>query len=110
MLELLACAEPAAAAFETLTRLVQTQLGQLSAAVVVLLRWDTARRHLIERLRQQGVPVAVLVVDDTGTAQGDPGPMRDQPHRFCVVHPDHVERDLAKLGADPLAGHRRRRA
>jgi uncharacterized protein (DUF58 family) len=100
LLELLACAEPAQAdQIATLNRVVQAQARQISGAIVILLAWDAPRQALVQTLRERRVPVAVIVVDDSPATRPDPGPMRDQPRSFCVVHPDRVEQDIAGLVA-----------
>jgi uncharacterized protein (DUF58 family) len=110
LLELLACAQPAQAAqIETLNRVVAAQAQQISAAIVILLAWDPPRRQLVQTLREHRVPVAVVLVDDGAGERPAPGPMRDQPRSFCVVHPDRVEQDIAALVAPAwtvTAGHR----
>jgi uncharacterized protein (DUF58 family) len=63
MLSILACLDPHRSDdFATLGATVGAHAPQLSACVCVLLAWDADRRGLVERLRQYGVPVRVLVI------------------------------------------------
>jgi hypothetical protein len=63
-----------------------------------LLAWDEERRSFVEKIRALGVPVLVLVVVEPGKDKAlEPGPMRDEPNRFCVLEAGQIERDLVRL-------------
>ncbi|MGQ0658121.1 MAG: DUF58 domain-containing protein [Chromatiales bacterium] len=105
LLELLACAQPAAREnFDVLHRLVVQSAARLSGAIVVLLGWDDARRALIGHLRALRVALVVLIVGDIKVDRLVPGPMRDQPGQFAIVRPGHIEEDLVSLSS-AMAGN-----
>jgi uncharacterized protein (DUF58 family) len=116
LLELLACAQPASSGegsdFESLARSVLQMASRMSAAVLVLLAWDSARQALVQALRAQSIAVAVVVVSNETIASDALGPMRDRPENFWIIAPDHVERDLSRVGGRShrseilAAGHR----
>ncbi len=83
--------------FQALERLVLNHAARVSGCVCVLLAWDEPRRELITRLRAIGVPTLVLVVAPAGGPRLDPGPLRDEPHRFQVLEIGKVEQGLARL-------------
>jgi uncharacterized protein (DUF58 family) len=83
--------------FPTLEHLVLSHISAVSGCVCVLLAWDAARREFVKKLQTLGVPVLVLVVAAPGRAELDPGPLRDEPHRFQVLELGRIEQDLAGL-------------
>ena len=99
MLEVLAgvrvCRERSFAALELL---VLNHINVVSGCICVLLAWDEERRSFVEKIRALGVPVLVLVVVEPGKDKAlEPGPMRDEPNRFCVLEAGQIERDLVRL-------------
>ncbi len=105
LLEALACVEATPnQPFARLQKAVVGRAAELSACVCVLLAWDEARREMVARLRNLGVPLLVLVLVD-GDADLEPGPMSDCPTRFKRLRVEHVEQDLiredqAETGSD----------
>ena len=99
VLEALACVETQTQKnFAMLKDCVDERAGELSACVCVLLAWDNERRELIASLRRMGVPVLVLVMDDSEPDRSpDPGPMADEPTRFKVLSPQGLAGALAGL-------------
>lgn len=101
LLEALACVQSTPEQpFERLQKAVLGRAEELSACVCVLLAWDDARRELVARLRNSGVPLLVLVVVD-GDAHLDPGPMSDTPARFKRLRVDRVQEDLIQAESSP---------
>jgi uncharacterized protein (DUF58 family) len=83
--------------FPTLENLVLSHITAVSGCVCVLLAWDEARRNFVQKLRALGLPALVLVVAAPGGPRLDPGPLRDEPHRFQVLELGRMEQDLARL-------------
>jgi uncharacterized protein (DUF58 family) len=98
MLEILAGARACRdRSFLTLENLVLSHITAVSGCVCVLLAWDEARRSFVQKLRTLGLPVLVLVVAAPGGPRPDPGPLRDEPHRFHVLETGRIEQGLARL-------------
>ena len=97
MLKILAsvrhCAEP----FETLECLVLNHIVAVDGCICVLLKWDEARKRLVEKLRMQGVPLLVLVVMQPGQTELDAGPLQDKPECLHVLEIGNIAEKLAKL-------------
>ncbi len=84
--------------FQSLERLVLNHLGAVSGCICVLLAWDEERQNFVKKIRLLGVPLLVLVVRAPGDGQVlEPGPMRDEPHRFHTLEAGRIEEGLAKL-------------
>jgi uncharacterized protein (DUF58 family) len=83
--------------FQTLEHLVLNHISAVSGCVCVLQAWDEARRSLVKKMRALNVPLLVLVVTRPGGARLDPGPLRDEPHRFQVLELGQIEQGLARL-------------
>ncbi len=83
--------------FSALEHLVLDHVANVSGCVCVLLAWDEARRSLVKKLRTLGVPILILVVTRPGGPVLDPGPLRDEPHRFRVLELGQIEQGLARL-------------
>ncbi len=99
LLEALACVESTPNhPFEHLQQAVLARASELSACVCVLLAWDDTRRNFITRLRNEGVPLLVLVIVD-GDEELEPGPMADCPGRFLRLRTERVEEDLQTADA-----------
>jgi uncharacterized protein (DUF58 family) len=83
--------------FPALEHLVLRHVTAVSGCVCVLLAWDEPRREFVKKLQILGVPALVLVVAAPGGARLDPGPLRDEPHRFRVLEIGQIEKQLAML-------------
>ncbi len=83
--------------FRALEHLVLSHVSAVSGCVCVLLAWDAPRREFVKKLQVLAVPVLVLVVAAPGGAKPDPGPLRDEPHRFRVLEMGQIEKQLATL-------------
>ncbi|MBM3880096.1 MAG: DUF58 domain-containing protein [Verrucomicrobia bacterium] len=99
LLEVLASVQPCPDhAFGDLEGLVLEHAAAVSGCVVVLLEWDAARRQLVRRLGQLGLPVLVLVITEPGGGKSlDTGSLRDRPERFHVLETGRLEEGLARL-------------
>ncbi len=65
ILDLLACVDASDAEdFETLEQALLEFLSQITLVVCVLLDWDAVREGFVERLREQGAGVKVVIVRD----------------------------------------------
>ena len=95
LLRVLATVEPSRGRFTELAEAALLGAARMSGGICVLLAWDEERRNLVAKLRGQGIPLRVWVVDDGGAAL-DPGPMASDPRNFRVVKPDELERELAR--------------
>ncbi len=97
MLEILACVRCSAQPrFQQLGDLVLEHAAVLSACVCVLVGWDEARRELIKRLRQTGLPVLVLIIaeKELKASADEEGAWDDQTY---VLRPGYVAQDLQAL-------------
>jgi len=99
MLEILAAARPCRdRSFETLCQLVLDHMSLVSGCILVLVRWDEARRDLVRRLRAMGVPLVVLMIVEPAAkdvlANSDAG---DRPERFHVLETGKIQEGLARL-------------
>ena len=84
--------------FGALEHLVLDHISVVSGCICVLLAWDQPRRDFVRKLKALGLPTLVLVLVEPGQAKGlDPGPMRDEPDKFCVLEVGKVEEGLTKL-------------
>lgn len=92
MLEILASVKNCAdKPFATLERLVLNHVSAVSGCIVVLQRWDHARRQFIEKLTALGVPLLVLIVVPAG------GKISDKPETLQVLEVGKIQEGLAKL-------------
>jgi len=65
LLEILACVQPCLdKPFSSLYPSVIEQAASLSGAICILLHWDDARRHLVQLLRDAGIPLLTIVVTE----------------------------------------------
>ncbi|WP_328984504.1 DUF58 domain-containing protein [Thiorhodovibrio winogradskyi] len=94
-LEILACAQPAAAgSVAQLEQALRGRIGQLSALVLVLLAFDAPRRKLVRTLARAGLPLRILVIstrDAPALNAGWSGPPA-QP-----IHPERIGEGLAQV-------------
>lgn len=66
LLEILACVEACTdQPFSQLYPLVMEHTAALSGCVIVLLNWDDARQHLVQLLKNAGIPLLVVVISHT---------------------------------------------
>ena len=74
MLEILASVKNCAdKKFETLEQLVLNHVAVVSGCICVFQKWDEARKNFVEKLRELGVPLLVLVVILPGKKNRTPG-------------------------------------
>jgi uncharacterized protein (DUF58 family) len=100
MLEILAAVQPCRdKLFSHLDHMVTEHVRSVSGCICVLIEWNEERRKFVQRLRNLGIPLLVVVVVPAGeTLALDPGPMRDEPEKFHVIEAGHIEAGLAKMG------------
>jgi len=100
MLEILASAEVCRnRPFSDLFPMVLDRAGLLSSCICILLSWDADRQDLVRRLKEAGLPLLVLVVQESDhTEELTPGPMEDAPDRFVVLETGKIEEGLRKIG------------
>lgn len=76
MLDLLACVQPSAKEpLPTIEPQIHENLAQITSVVCVFLRWDETRQAFVERLRENGTGVKVILV--TGETTDDRLPNND---------------------------------
>jgi hypothetical protein len=99
MLEILASVQHCAdKKFATLEHLVLNHVSVVSGCICVLQRWDEARRKFIERLKELGVPLLVLIIVPAGGGlSGAGGPLVDAPGTLHVLELGKLEEGLRKL-------------
>jgi len=94
-LEILACVEPCPnASVDALRHALLARVGQLSALVLILLTFDSARRTLVSACQRAGLPLRVLVITTVSAAELNadwPGPP------VSAIHPERLGEDLARL-------------
>lgn len=95
-LEVLACAQACTDhSFFTLEQSVRQRAGRLSAAVCILLDFDSPRRDLVRHLTALGLPLKVLVLAYAGETEKFLAGWEGPPPR--LLRPDRLEEDLAHL-------------
>jgi len=82
--------------FTALETLVLNHAASLSGGLAVFLKWDDERKNFVKRLRGLGVPTLVWVIVESGRAELDAGPLRDQPENFRVLEIGKIEEQLAQ--------------
>jgi uncharacterized protein (DUF58 family) len=98
MLEILACVNPCRdKSFETLSNLVFRNIDSLSALMCIFLDWNESRQDFVRKIRALNIPVLVLVLEESSRAEHLPGPMKDQPNRFHVIHQHNVAEQLKNI-------------
>jgi uncharacterized protein (DUF58 family) len=99
MLEILASVSLTdAKPFRSLHDLVLQHTTALSGCICIFLAWDEPRRELVQLLKQLGLPVMVLVVQDVDEGRPlDPGPLEAEPHSLHAMSVGHVAEALQKL-------------
>jgi uncharacterized protein DUF58 len=98
MLEILACVNACYdKPFETLTNLVFRNINSLSALICIFLDWDQSRQDFVKQIRALNIPVLVIVLEESSSAKHLPGPMKDQPNRFHVLHQHNIAEQLQNI-------------
>ncbi|MHB2016187.1 MAG: DUF58 domain-containing protein [Candidatus Xenobia bacterium] len=97
VLDVLACIAPChEPAFEKLEAAVTTHLSRVTAAVLVMLDLDATRLRFVQRFRQHGLFVKLLIVRD-GPPTLDPKEHADAFAAWHHIHPATIEEDLRDL-------------
>ncbi len=100
LMEILSCVRTCSdKTIESLQPLVIQSVSLLSGCICILLSWDQERKNFIQNLLNHGLPSIVIVVteDDPGSIQQDPGPMKNNIHRFHAVQVGDIEKGLTLL-------------
>ena len=67
MLEILAAVQPCTThRFEDLEEIVVRQIARVSGCVCIFLKWDEARRELVEQMSSLGIPQIVIILKRAG--------------------------------------------
>jgi uncharacterized protein (DUF58 family) len=98
MLEILASVQPCTShRFEELEEIVLRQIARVSGCVSIFLKWDEARKELVEQMSSLGIPQIVLILQKPGTK----GPKVELENaRFARVHVismDNIQEELSRL-------------
>jgi uncharacterized protein (DUF58 family) len=101
MLEVLASVKHCAdKKFEVLENLVLNHAGAVSGCILVLQRWDAARKKFVEKLKSLGVPLLVLlVVPAGGGISGAGGNLVDAEGSLHVLEVGKIAEGLASLSS-----------
>ena len=84
--------------FEALFPTVVSKAAQCSGCICLFVAWDEQRQKLVQRLRQLGIPVYVLVITEPGdSTQPEPGPMSDVSENFHVLRAGEIEMGLQQI-------------
>jgi uncharacterized protein (DUF58 family) len=93
ILDILACVEAnPAEPFDVIEPQIAELLSRISTVICVLLDWNDARRAFIERLRQYGVAVKVIIVSDAAHA-----PDEIDPSSTTIIDHHDYERGITEL-------------
>jgi len=93
--EILAAVQPSGVeSFAKLKQAVQAHIQQCSSLVCVLLHWDMQRQDFIQKLRAQGVPLAVFLIHDGSLIEGE---LKHMPEYFYLIDAQHIAEDLAAV-------------
>ena len=98
LLEILASVQPCTAhRFEDLEDIVLRQISRVSGCVCIFLKWDEARKALVEQMSSQGIPQLVIVLKRPG--ERDPKIILENDHfaRIHVVDSGNVQEGLARI-------------
>jgi uncharacterized protein (DUF58 family) len=96
MMEILAAVNPSPdKPFAALDQLVVEHASSVSGCICIFLEWDEPRRHLIRKLTTLGVPVLVLVIQESGAPPIER--TADDPESLHVLETGNIEAALAKL-------------
>ena len=87
ILDILACLEPdRTEPIEKLESAVIEEMASIGSAMLLLLKWDDARKELVEQLYQYGITLKIVIITSS--------PSDDYPENAMILHPKNV-----------LAGH-----
>ncbi len=83
ILDILACLEPSRTeSINKLESAVIEEMAGIGSAMLLLLKWDDARKELVEQLHQHGITLKIIIISLT---QSD-----DYPDNAMVLHPRDV--------------------
>jgi uncharacterized protein (DUF58 family) len=91
ILEILACVEPCESdPFDTIAPVVTEELQNVSAAICILLGWDSARKQLMQSIREAGCSLKVIIVSDQ-----EPPDIADD-FDFVQLLPEQIESGMVE--------------
>jgi len=97
MLEILAAVQPCTThRFEDLEDIVLRQIARVSGCVCIFLKWDEARRELVEQMSSLGIPQIVIVLKRAGERL-EIELKNDRFARVHVIDADKVQEGLSRL-------------
>ena len=97
MLEILAAVQPCTThRFEDLEEIVVRQIARVSGCVCIFLKWDEARRELVEQMSSLGIPQIVIVLKRAGERL-EIVLKNDRYARVHVIDADKVQEGLSRL-------------
>ncbi len=99
MLEILAAVKNCAdKPFSTLEQLVLNHVSIVSGCICIFQKWDEARRKFLEKLKQLGVPLLILIIVPAGGRSPVATPaMPDESEAIQILEIGKIEEALARL-------------
>jgi hypothetical protein len=98
MLEILAAVQPCTThRFEHLEEIVLRQIARVSGCVCIFLKWDQARRELVEQMSSLGIPQIVIVLKRAGERSPTIELSNDRFARVHVIEVEKVQEGLSRL-------------
>ena len=99
MLEILAAVKNCAdKPFSTLEQLVLNHVSIVSGCICIFQKWDEARRKFLEKLKQLGVPLLILIIVPAGgRSPVADAKMPDEAEAIHVLEIGKIEEALARL-------------
>ena len=83
ILDILACLEPNhKEPIKKLETTVIEEMANIGSAMLLLLKWDDARKELVEQLNQYGITIKIVIISSS--------PSHDYPDNALILHPDDV--------------------
>jgi uncharacterized protein (DUF58 family) len=98
MLEILAAVQPCTThRFDDLEEIVLRQIARVSGCVCIFLKWDEARRELVEQMSSLGIPQIVIVLKRAGERSPTIELKNDRFARVHVIEVEKVQEGLSRL-------------
>jgi uncharacterized protein (DUF58 family) len=98
MLEILASVQPCTShEFSELEEIVLRQIARVSGCVCIFLKWDEARKELVEQMSSLGIPQLIIVVKPPRERAPRIELKNDRYARVHVIDSDKVQEGLSRL-------------
>lgn len=98
MLEILASVQPCTShGFEELEEIVLRQIARVSGCVCIFLKWDEARKDLVDQMSSLGIPQLVIVLKRPGQEAPVIDLRSDQFAKVHVIDMDKVQEGLSRI-------------